>query len=267
MYLVCEDNPKFEETGKLIKAAHEMGMQVNPVSPVAFDGRGKPFVKSHFLYGTRDFVLPRVEREGHIFSKQEYLYDYSFLMAMYSSKISFRERELFNFHSTIMTAAEFRIGTEPLFVRPVSGNKQFAGQVVDWDRDFSCSDSTLAEYLQIPLWELIVVSPAQTRPVAEYRFFVIRDKKDEKIDLVGCQYLPTAATISKNGISSVEIFAVDQAHFLFDKIPFGDSFVMDIALDEEGRYSVIELNSWNSSSFYCIDPKKLLEMVVDYERS
>lgn len=260
MYLVCEDNPKFEESGKLIKAAHEMGLKVKRNPDRCFLPHEFPRLPC-FIYGTRDFVLPIVNVPSHIFSKQEYLYDYSFLL----STASFLGVKLFNdpVFSEIIPASRYNPAWGDRFVRPNSGNKQFAGQVVNWE-SLCVSGLKPEDYLQVAPWELLVVSKPKKPPVVEHRFFVIRSKDDEKIDLVGCQYLPFPTDFL---VPAAKAFAIEEAQFIFDKIPFGDSFVMDIALDEEGRYSVIELNSWNSSSFYSIDPKKLLEMVVEYERS
>lgn len=247
IYLVCKDNAKFEETGKLIKAAEELGLRVRDTP---CDVRC-PF----FLYGTRDFVLQYVDNQLHIFSEQEYMYDYSFLMSITEPN------ETFNYDAKIIPASNycnFNINTS-YFVRPNSGNKQFTGQVINSNLRKRYG-FYLNRYLSIYPWELVVVSSEKTPPKEEYRFFCYLTNNNS-IKIECCRYLPEET----NDVPELLIgYAKSFAKLIFDNIPFGNSFVLDMAYDPpEYKASAIELNSWNSSSFYSIDPKKLLEIILN----
>lgn len=251
MYLICKDNQKFPESGQLRRAAKKLSIKCyNTYFGDAFlsEPRG-PF----FMYGTRDFVLSEancVAYSDHIFSKQEYLYDYSFLMSLTEkSRVN-----LFNPAAVILPAS--KVGyllVDELFVRPNSGNKQFSGSI------FSAKElKNFLSLVHVDPWELVICALPKEPPVAEYRFFMKRDK--EGLDWAACRYLPEPDTYIPPEVIQ---FADLSAMRIFDFIPFGNSFVLDIAVSSEGDKSVLELNSWNSSSFYCIDPEKILKMVVE----
>ena len=244
MYLVCKENPYFEETGKLIRSAQEIGIWVYD-EPIITD--------NFFLFGTRDFVLPHVDHDFHIFSRQEYLYDFSFLL---STNLTFHN--ILNYFCDIVPAKRItqtinRRRTKTIFARPNSGNKQFNGQVFSK----ATLQSNPAQFLQINPWELVVLADDRGRPTKEYRFFFIRDNED-RIKYECCEYIPEH---SNDIPEEVKDFAEQNAKLIFDSIPFGNSFVLDICELDECLW-VLELNSWNSSGYYSIDPSKILEMIL-----
>ncbi len=243
MFLVCEENPKFEETGKLIQAAKDLGIEVYD-RPVMFD--------NFFCYGTRPFVLPLVDDSYHIFSKQEYIYDYSFLL---STSLTFNH--ILNYYCDIVPAKRIREvinrkKTKTIFARPNSGNKQFNGDVFPK----AAFQANTPQFLQINPWELVVLAEDRGKPTKEYRFFVIRNADDE-IKYECCEYLPEH---SNEVPDNVKEFADSVIEIIFDSIPFGNSFVLDIC-ELDGCLWVLELNSANSSSYYSISPNSLLEMI------
>lgn len=246
MYLVCKDNPKFEETGLLIAAAKELGLKVFDTNLITED---------FFIYGVRPFVLPLVDDDFHIFRSQEYIYDYSFLLSIGLG------HSLFNYDAKIIPAGQFIVYQgRRVFVRPNSGNKQFSGTVID-PKEIR---TDICYQFNINPWELIVFALERDPPKEEYRFFCIRNNKDE-ISMVGCRYLQTPS----NDIPSfVQEKAKLWAEHIFERLTIGNSFVLDIFYDppeylnEKGLCSIGELNSWNSSGFYCISPLKLLEMIT-----
>lgn len=252
MYLVCKDNPKFKESGDLIKEAKKLGLYVSP-DPVPDRFLNKEGSNPNFfLYGTRDYVLPFVNNPYHIFNSQEYLYDFSFLL-------SISEDELFNIDAEIMPASQFyKVKNGNYFVRPNSGNKQFNGQVVN-----SKNVKYFPSEFGVDPWELIIVAPAKKPHQEEYRFFCHIDNEEE-IKLVGCRYLPT----DSNDIPPLVLrWAKNEAEFIFENLTVGNSFVLDLGFnpeyeDEKPSGSVIELNSWNSSGYYSISPEELLKVLI-----
>ncbi len=94
-------------------------------------------------------------------------------------------------------------------------------------------------------------------PLAEYRFFSIRGH-DDSIKMLGCRYLPdTSPDVPPEAL----VYATERANEIFDVMTVGNSFVLDVGYSN-GKYSIIEVNSWESSSFYCLDPKLILEMIT-----
>lgn len=255
MYLVCEDNPRFEETGKLIKAAINFCIEV----------RNKPVLNEcFFCYGTRPFVLPMVNHPYHVFSKQEYIYDFSLLLSLYPLGVgsTSRLKTLLNWDAQILTVGQANyVLTEnhrDYFCRPNNGDKAFSGHVIDR----KAAKDGLHNLFNLNLWDLVVVAPEkEMKNTEEYRFFCIYDGCDVK--MTGCRYIPDDSLDIPDEVIE---FARAEANYIFDKLTFGNSFVLDICYEkpeykhERGFCSIVELNSWNSSGYYCIDPYTILEM-------
>jgi hypothetical protein len=210
MYLVCKNNPKFEETKHLIQAATELGIEVSeaPWDVYAYYLGTQNF----FVFGTRPFVLDWVNDEYHIFSGQEYIYDYSFLLSIFKDKTS-----LFNPDCEIIPASYFGSTNGSRFIRPLSGNKSFTGQVVDPLE----IRTNLSFQFNICPWELIVSSSPKKQPSEEYRFFFIRNNYDD-IKYLACRYLP-------NPILYIPTFVVESAIYyatkIFDSLTTGNLFL------------------------------------------
>lgn len=245
MRLVCEDNRLFEETARIRQAAKDLGAKVLALPTIGgLDG------DSYFLYGTRAYVLKHVNDYRHILHNQEELYDYSFIMGNLHS-------DMFNLNCMITPAgaayaqsSRCGLAAKEFFVRPNSGNKQFNGQVVmkeDLNR--------LPQIFQIASHELVVIAQAKQAPHEEYRFFCHNDK------MTGCKYLPE----SSNRIpGEIQEYAIKIREKINNLNGHYHTFVLDIGMTRDRFYSrpsVIELNSWNSSAFYSIDPKQLLMML------
>jgi hypothetical protein len=230
----------------LRKAAQSLNIKVLDAVP-KYNGRMPP---TFFQYGTRPFVLPNVNHPVNIFGGQEYIYDFSFLMAILPE-------ELFNWGAVLAPLglvnkdSSFKHGD--WFLRPNSGNKQFAGRVFS---SFELQQD-ITYLLHMNPWELLIAAEAKQAPEREYRFFCIKDKNDE-VQMVGCEYLPTQQNIIP---SNIKDYALEIASRIFEKLTVGNSFVLDIA-EIDSQLSIIELNSWESSSFYSIDPINLLESIT-----
>ncbi len=238
---------KFKETGKLIQAAHDLDIRVmdDILFEIAF-----PYT-SYFTYGTRPFVRQFVEY-GDIFSKQEYVYDFSFLL---STKLT--HLYLLNYYCDIVPAKRIpqtlrQYKQMTVFMRPNSGEKLFDGQVFSK----KTLENNPCELLQINPWELVVMARDQGQPTKEYRFFFVRDN-EERIKYECCEYLPEHLNDVPENVKDM---AKEQAKIIFESIPFGNSFVLDIC-ELDGCLFVLELNSINSSSYYSISPHSLLKLI------
>lgn len=245
MRLVCEENLLFEETLRMRQAASDLGA-TSLTLPTIGGLMGHPY----FLYGTRNYVLQYVNDYNHILNNQEELYDYSFLMGNL-------HEDMFNLNCMLSPAGSAyaqssRCGllANEFFVRPNSGNKQFNGQVVSKE-----DLKRLPQIFQITNDEIVVIAQAKEAPHEEYRFFCHNDK------MVGCKYLPESSNRIPGDIQ-------EYANKIREKINnlngHYHTFVLDISMTRARFYSrpsVIELNSWNSSAFYSIDPKQLLMML------
>ena len=252
MFLICEDNPKFEESGKLIAAANELGIKTfsDVVGQDCLDWyfNSQSTDSTQFTYGTRPFYHKNGWRSD-MFCRQDYLYNYSFLM-------SFSSRELFSISPQIIPARNVGLGIFPnqqYFVRPNSGEKTFPGQVISG----RTLQNGLSSLFHIDPWELVIRAEARKTPDKEYRFFFIRNNSTCTC-YECCQYLPEQTNEVPEEIKE---WTESQAERLFDFIPFGNSFVLDVCELDDVFY-LLEINSWNSSSFYSINPKSILRNIL-----
>lgn len=250
MYLLCKENPKFDDTLKMREAAKRLGI---PVFDDEYFSIGHVSIKkdeSYFVYGMRGCVLPRVNCPDNILNKTEYLYDFSYLMSIIPN-------ELFNYDAVLLTASEiswkhhFKLGD--VFVRPNSGDKQFNGQIFT-QREIRSDFPSIA---QVYPWELCVVASPKTPPDKEYRCFVNNES------IIACQYLPSESLDVPVGVLG---YAKGIVEVIREKDPNAHTFVLDIA-ELHDSLSVIELNSWNSSGIYCIGAESLLKEIMKLEDS
>lgn len=275
--LICADYEKFPESGKMINAAKSLDIPVfsgsfkdeADLAQLALDSGSSLLWYPQFHYGTRGFFLKG--NTGDIFSQQEYLYDYSFIMSLnYSSKIPTSGRGIFNDDAIITTPErakkdiyKFPISKDHLqnsfFVRPNDGNKSFAGQTFSRKE----IEAGISKFVNVNPWELIVLATEKKSPDEEFRFFCIR--VGEEIRMVGCRYLPE----QDNDVPyNIRVYAKEYAEKIFDQVTMGDSFVLDIAytygVPLTNSITIMELNSWNSSSFYSINPIEILKLIDWY---
>lgn len=247
--LVCSDYKYFPESGEMIRAANTLGVPVfNETSSL----------RRNFHYGTRGFFLKY--QDNDIFSGQEYMYELSFLMSIFPNK-----RELFNDEAILTTLG--RVPTEmyslpvrhPInmnenfFIRPNSGDKQFNGQLIG-RRNLQ----NLSTLFHCNPWELVIIAPEKKSPDEEFRFFCIKDDND-KIHMLSSRYLPDKTSIVPDAILKK---AKEYAERIFDQLTIGNSFVLDLAVDE-GSITIIELNSINSSGLYSVKAIDLLSLILE----
>jgi hypothetical protein len=139
-----------------------------------------------------------------------------------------------------------------LFIRPVSGRKEFAGQVFKSPRDF---EILTVDQLYLPKETLCVVDCVKTVNI-EVRCWVV----DSRVELA----------VVYNGIENTDVFAPkvfedimhDAAYFCFNVRRNDSCFVMDIAVSPNGATSIIELNSFCCSGFYDANTTNLVKAVA-----
>lgn len=138
------------------------------------------------------------------------------------------------------------------FVRPDSGFKTFNGQVVAehrWIRDLE-----LLNFYNPSPETLVIVSPLQ-KITSEWRFIVA----DKKV-ITGSQY-------RQNFQKKFENTWPQEAFDLAQEIASGDfqpdpAYTLDIALTNEGRYFLVEANSFSCAGLYKCDMSKIVEAVT-----
>lgn len=131
----------------------------------------------------------------------------------------------------------------PVFVRPVSGRKLFAGFCYGGE----CGSLTLSAPLQT--WCAV----SRYRPVySEWRFWVV----DRKV-VAGTKNGYVDADQPLN-ISYDHILAFAQEAALYSPVR---TCVMDVVLDVVGHLWVVELNSVNCSGLYGLDPNEMLKVI------
>lgn len=245
MYLVCRENPKFEETIQMRDAAKELGMEVSDY-PICGIKEG------FFVYGTRDFCLRKdvngcryIDNPYHILNKLEHQYEYSYLYSL-AGHCVFNDCPVFTPANKISRVIHPTV-YDKYFVRPNSGDKQFTGRVFtigELRNNFPLNN-------QISPWELCVVNSVKNPPEKEYRFFIHNDH------MIGSEYWPEN---SDNIPNDVNEFAKKAVEHIRCKDPNALTFVLDIGYSDD-VLSCIEINSFNSSALYSVPSSKILEIL------
>jgi len=144
-------------------------------------------------------------------------------------------------------------GKDRVFIRPDSGEKFFTGKVVSYD---NVDEELKVERVcyDVPKEAMILVANVVDSIEAEYRFIVADDEV-----LTGSQYringkyLPSGVFDSeaKNYLQSV----LNDVKYRPDRV-----FTADIA-KVDGKFSLIELNSFSSCGLYCCDSEKIVDRI------
>ena len=142
------------------------------------------------------------------------------------------------------------IGPE-VFIRPDSGAKAFTGQLVtDFDR-FEARERLYLEAMAGD--EMVVVAPPR-KIEAEWRTVVVgRDV------VAGSRYKSGGKReVSLDVPEDVLAFSQDTASQIPPPAP---AYMLDVAREEGGRLSVVELNSFSCSDLYACDPVPVVAAV------
>jgi len=173
--------------------------------------------------------------------------------------MSYYGKYLFNDRYAIISLKELHrhkffyygvFGKEALiFIRPDSGQKPFQAQLLDLlDVDRFCDTNQHIEH------ELVVVSSPKTI-VWEGRFVVSNMK-----DIIAHSTYRYQGQVTK--IPSVPQGSIDLVKELLEVGYYPDSvFVMDIAEDNDGKYWLLELNSFSSAGLYACNKTDVVKKV------
>ena len=141
-----------------------------------------------------------------------------------------------------------------LFIRPNSGDKSFAGQLLDiQDFDNFFAESNLFNGKDN---DIIVVSTPKTI-IGEWRFIVTADK-----DIIGCSCYQYQGKIAIVGSAPAGATAIVEKVFEVGVYP-ADVFSIDIAQDKDGNFWLLEFNSFNSCGLYAINKKQIVSKVTE----
>lgn len=146
---------------------------------------------------------------------------------------------------------EFQTFGAAVFVRPDSGAKAFTGQLVtDFDR-FEARERLYLEAMGEE--EMVVVAPPR-RIEAEWRTVVVgRDV------VAGSRYKSGG---KRDVDPDVPADALSFAREVASQIaPPAPAYMLDVAREEDGRLSVVELNSFSCSDLYACDPEPVVAAV------
>lgn len=194
--------------------------------------------KSIFLYGSKYFVK----------EFKEYSFDTDFLD--YNNYFELLKEDMLNNDIVIGTLKDLNPKEEVFFIRPLKNNKTINGQVITNEEFLKLKESF---YLTEPCIydnELFLVSSIKDIK-EEYRFFIL-DKK-----IIGMSsYSPNRELLISNDL----IRYVEQK---MKQIPI-DAYVIDIAINQDDSYKIIEFNNINASGIYNIDLNVFIKEINKY---
>jgi hypothetical protein len=149
-------------------------------------------------------------------------------------------------------------GTDKLFIRPSNGYKSFTGQCLSkdtFDEDFNI---LIKSYGGLDMNTLVVLAPSKEIE-EEYRFIVINGEV-----ISGAQYMDTdtrtewKAQYDKPCNNRLATFFAKRMVKLYQP---DKAYTIDVCKTKEGKYKLIEINSFCCASWYGNDIPKVVEAV------
>jgi hypothetical protein len=182
-----------------------------------------------------------------------------FLCSNYYSRFT---KFLFNDRHKFMTLGEFRdnlwnvyfeFGKDAMiFIRPDSGDKTFAGQLLDlqdvsvWDNAIKCNAKPD---------DIIVVSTPKNI-IGEWRYIV----SQTEILGMSCYRYHGKSTL----VPSAPPLATELVKKIIDSAPLPAKIcAVDIASDSDNNYWLLEFNSFNSCGLYAMDKSKIVKVASE----
>lgn len=145
-------------------------------------------------------------------------------------------------------------GWDSFFIRPNDDLKNFSGVVVkreSFQNQINNISNNPQKFMFDTSLDVFISKPQHIQK--EFRFFVV----DKKV-VSGCQYrLKTMILLDANIDQSV----YDYAQQLVDKWQPADAFVMDIVLNSNDEYKLLEFNCINASGLYVCDAVKIVASI------
>ena len=255
MLWLLQNNYVQAMTGRLARALHHTGQTLLDFSikpDEDFPLEPSLALTPHFCYGSTG-MLRRLRKSpswcAGIFGTEDSL-DQRYWQVHLSSLLLNPEQEILTFEA--LCARPF---TQPYFVRPLTEQKAFGGQVVSsLDLTGLSQGRKGVLHKQSPSM-LVAVSPVVANIHAEYRFVILNGEAR-----LGSQYrragqLDISPVVAEHIWQQAQIFAGGW-------MP-ADFIVMDMAVLHNGECRVIEFNSVHSSGLYAIDAGEFATVVEE----
>lgn len=254
LWVVQSNLGSSKDINAIQQACQELGLPCMPVRAIPFSDElpDVPNDRLVVFYGSSNFVTSvhrsRRWQPGVFFN--ECTFQFAEAFKHYGT-------HCLNFDALFTTmgalAREPFPNRKQLFIRPVGDLKQFAGNVFsfgeyrEWCASLSGGDLTIT-------LETSIVAVTRKQIDHEWRLFIVNKRV-----ISGSHYRSFGAlAVSKYIPGAVIHFGEELAAIWSSDIVY----VMDIA-ESGGRYSLIEINGFNSSGFYASDIKKIVSAVSD----
>jgi hypothetical protein len=187
----------------------------------------------------------------------------NFLCSAYYPRL---EKFLFNDKYSLVTFGELKKNTvgffeqfgrqETVFIRPDSGEKSFAGQIVELGQFEQFCNNHVVNNAQDS--DLIVVSTPKIIK-GEWRFLCTKYQGGEIVASSGYRQLGRKAWLQDAPQKAVEL-----CRELLDEKYFPDSvFCVDICQDADGDFWLLELTAFSSAGLYAMDKAKVAVRVSE----
>src|SRR3990167_7377430 len=139
-----------------------------------------------------------------------------------------------------------------VFIRPNSGNKRFTCQLFYKER--FVKDVYNAGFYNLQPEELCLIS-SPVNIEKEYRLVIV----DKKV-IASSLYRENGKHVEVEGCSGSMVSYAEQVAYIYEP---DKCFTMDIAVQKNGEFSVIELNSFSCAGYYACNTDKIVEAVSE----
>jgi hypothetical protein len=254
LWVVQSNLGSSKDINAIQEACEELGLPCMPVIAIPFSDElpDVPNDRPVVFYGSSNFVT-NVYRSGRwqpgaFFN--ESMFQFSEAFKHYGTKC-------LNSDATFTTmgalAKESFPNEKQLFIRPVGDLKEFAGNTFSFGEYQEWCTSLSAGDLSITL-ETPIVAATPKQIDHEWRLFIVNKRV-----ISGSHYRSLGVLeVSEHIPETVVRFGEELARIWSPDIVY----VMDIA-ESGGRFSLIEINGFNSSGFYASDIKKIVGAISD----
>lgn len=135
---------------------------------------------------------------------------------------------------------------ETFFIRPDDGFKSFTGQVIKGDYDIRYIDSLVKP-------ETLCLVDHLRKPCIEWRLFCSRDEV-----ITGSKY---KSNMRLDVSDRLDRDVIDYVNRILKEVEWypDNLFVVDVGMNLDGEYFVIELNSFSCSGVYASDIDKIIQ--------
>jgi hypothetical protein len=152
---------------------------------------------------------------------------------------------------------QFHNNEDKIFIRPSNGYKTFPGQIINMNNFDQEYETLISSYGGLDMDQLILISPYQ-KILKESRFLVVGGKVVD-----GCVYMIDGVKTEER---IVDEEALVYSNIVVEKLKKDypdEAYTLDIALNENGQYKVLEINSFCCASIYHMDIDLVVNAIND----